>query len=132
MRYATIITSSFFIASALFVSAQPAFGDSVKSPSPSDHPTPMAATDADFFFQAPLIYPQWAQERSIQGTVVVIVTIGVKGNLVDAVVSKTSHTRVLDEAALSAARESTYTPYVLNGVPREAQFCIVYEFKMDR
>lgn len=103
-----------------------------RAPASPDRVMPIAATEAEFFYQAPPIYPPWAQERNIQGTVVVIVTIGVKGDLVDAAVLKTSHTRVLDEAALAAARGSTYTPYVVNGVPHEALYKLVYVFQIDR
>ena len=105
---------------------------SVGAPASPDRATPIAATDAQFSYRAEPIYPQWAQERGIQGTVVVIVTIGVKGDLVDAAVLKTSHTRILDEAALAAARGSTFTPYVVNGVPREMLYKLVYDFQIDR
>jgi TonB family protein len=99
---------------------------------PTAKSTPVTTIDATISYRAPLMYPQWAYERGIQGTVVVIVTIGVKGDLVTATVFKSSGYRLLDEAALSAARANTYTPYYINGNPFQTQYKIQYEFRVAR
>jgi TonB family protein len=102
----------------------------VRSTVPSVIPTPVVTSDATITYRAPLIYPQWAYERRIQGSVIVLVTIGVTGNVVAVNVDTSSGYAILDEAALTAARANRYTPYLVNGNPFQTQYKIYYEFRM--
>lgn len=63
---------------------------------------------------APL-YPPAAQAARIQGPVIIEATIGVDGRVQTARVLRSLP--LLDEAALTAVRQWTYTPTLLNGVP---------------
>ncbi|HEY7979881.1 MAG TPA: energy transducer TonB [Candidatus Eremiobacteraceae bacterium] len=102
---------------------------------PSVAPTPngpIAITDSTFKYRAPLEYPEIAIQQDIEGTAVVLVTIGADGTLISATIAESSGNANLDEAALNAARASRYTPYLANGVPTEQQYKIVYEFRLNQ
>jgi protein TonB len=55
-------------------------------------------------------YPRLLKEAGIGGTVEVYVFIDVNGKVQNATVNKSSGNRTLDDAALAAAREITFTP----------------------
>jgi protein TonB len=102
---------------------------------PSAAPTPNAPVVIDesrFKYKAPLEYPPIAMQQNIEGTVVVLVTIGPDGTLLSATIDVSSGNASLDEAALNAARASLYTPYLANGVPTEQQYKIVYDFQLNQ
>jgi protein TonB len=102
---------------------------------PSVAPTPngpIAIKDSTFKYKAPPDYPPIAIQQDIEGTVVVLVTIGPDGSLISATIDVSSGDASLDEAALNAARASLYTPYVANGVPTEQQYKIVYDFQLNQ
>ncbi|HEY5095986.1 MAG TPA: energy transducer TonB [Candidatus Eremiobacteraceae bacterium] len=92
---------------------------------------PVVIRDSTFKYKAPLEYPLYEIQARIEGTVVVLVTIGPDGNVLSASVSTTSGNAHLDEAALKAARASSYTSYYVGGVAVEQQYLIVYEFRLD-
>ncbi|HKW45110.1 MAG TPA: TonB family protein, partial [Candidatus Eremiobacteraceae bacterium] len=105
------------------------------SSEPTASPTPMVpipSTDSTFTYKAPLEYPQIALQQNIEGTVVVLVTIGPTGELVSASIASSSGNAALDEAALAAARSSRYSPYIANGSPVTQQYKIVYEFRLNQ
>ncbi|MBV9263926.1 MAG: TonB family protein [Candidatus Eremiobacteraeota bacterium] len=56
-------------------------------------------------------FPEAARDRGLDGVYIslIAVAVGPSGKLVDAWVWATSGYRVLDDAALRAARQSTYT-----------------------
>jgi protein TonB len=102
---------------------------------PSAAPTPNAPVvidDSKFKYKAPLEYPSIALEQNIEGTVIVLVTIGPDGTLLSATIDVSSGNASLDEAALKAARASLYTPYLANGVPAAQQYKIVYDFQLNQ
>lgn len=99
------------------------------SPTPS---APIVIRDGTFKYKAPLEYPEYEMQAQIEGTVIVLVTIGSDGTLLSASVATSSGNAHLDEAALDAARASRYTPYYIDGVAVEQQYKIVYEFKLDQ
>jgi protein TonB len=111
--------------------AVPTVAPATPAPTVAPPSGPITATDATFAYQAPLDYPQIAKDENIQGTAIVLVTIGVDGTLVSATIAESSGNASLDQAALKAARESRYQPYLVNGKPVEQQYKIVYEFKLD-
>ena len=88
--------------------------------------------DSTFKYRAPLEYPEIAIQQNIEGTVVVLVTIGPDGSIISATIAVSSGNASLDEAALKAARACLYTPYLANGVPTEQQYKIVYDFRLNQ
>src|SRR5947208_484661 len=74
-------------------------GGASKSPAPGKHVDP--------------IYPPIAQTARVQGIVILEATIGVDGRVTDVKVLKS--VPLLDQAALDAVRQWTYTPTTLNG-----------------
>lgn len=60
-------------------------------------------------------YPAVAQAARVTGAVVIEATIGEDGKVIDAKVVRSIP--MLDQAALDAVRQWTYTPTLLNGVP---------------
>lgn len=63
-------------------------------------------------------YPDSAREMGLgEVQVAVEVTIGPSGNLMDAKIAQSSNNMAIDQAALSAARGSTYAPKIVNCQP---------------
>lgn len=113
----------------------PSAAPATPSAEPSAPPTPSGPIDEQqgtFSYKARPEYPPMEIEEHIEGTVVVLVTIGPDGSLESATIASSSGDVHLDEAALVAARASRYTPYLVNGSPVEQQYKIVYEFKLDQ
>jgi TonB family protein len=61
------------------------------------------------------VYPQTAQNAGVQGVVILEITIGADGSVVDARVLRSIP--LLDQAALDAVRQWQYEPTLLNGNP---------------
>lgn len=72
------------------------------------------------------VYPAPAREMRIQGTVVVQAVIGKDGKIVR--LHATSGHPLLIQAALDAVKQSQFRPYLLNGVPVEADTRINVNF----
>jgi protein TonB len=72
-----------------------------------------------------------AKEQNIQGTAVVLITIGPNGNVVAASIAESSGNSALDKAALQAAQQSTFRPPLANGIPTTRQYKIEYVFSLD-
>jgi protein TonB len=72
-------------------------------------------------------YPDAAREQGLgEVQVTVIVTISPSGSLVNATIGQGSGNMSIDQAALSAARQSTYAPKIVNCQPVEG----TYNFKV--
>jgi len=72
-------------------------------------------------------YPDQAREQGLgEVQVTVIVTISPSGSLVNATIGQGSGNMSIDQAALSAARQSTYAPKIVNCQPVEG----TYNFKV--
>jgi TonB family protein len=72
-------------------------------------------------------YPDSAREQGLgEVQVTVIVTISPTGSLVNATMGQGSGNMAMDQAALSAARQSTYAPKIVNCQPVEG----TYNFKV--
>jgi len=91
----------------------------------------VTAVDADFIHKVTPEYPSIAIPQQIQGTVVVLVTIGPQGNVQNASISQSSGNSGLDRAALQAAENSTFRPPTVNGVATTRQYKIEYVFQLD-
>ena len=61
------------------------------------------------------VYPAIARSAGVSGAVTIEATIGPDGKVIDAKVVRSIP--LLDQAALDAVRQWTYTPTLLNGVP---------------
>ncbi len=80
--------------------------------------------------QANVVYPERAKRNNIQGTVVLRVVIGPNGHAlsVDVIQSESS---LLDNAAVDAAKKTTYTPGIQNGKPVKASISIPVRFELN-
>ena len=104
----------------------------IASPTPSDTQTEYTtATPATFKHKIVPEYPQVCADEGAGGTVEVFVTIDGDGSLAGARVGQTSGFPCLDDAALTAAKESTYNPPEVGGRPVAETYLIVYEFSID-
>ena len=92
---------------------------------------PVKIEDSDFIHKVQPEYPEMAKEQNIQGTVIVLITIGPSGNVVTASIAESSGNAALDKAALEAAQQSTFRPPLANGIPTTRQYKIEYDFQLD-
>jgi len=104
--------------------------------SPDADASPMATTapnlsEARFKTRVSPSYPSICLEDGAAGTAIIDVTIGPDGSVVAATVGQTSGYACLDEAALGAAKESTYWPPEQDGRPITQTYAIIYEFSTD-
>ena len=77
-------------------------------------------------------YPQSAQDQGLGPvTVLVQVTVGPSGNLVDAKVYKSSNNMAVDNAAIRAARQSQYAPKLINCAPTTGDYIFRADFQPD-
>jgi protein TonB len=88
---------------------------------PPGTPKPACKTpyqDATVVQQAQPEYPDQAREQGLgEVQVAVRVTIGPSGSLVNAAIAQSAGNMALDQAALAAARQSTYAPKIVNCEP---------------
>lgn len=75
-------------------------------------------------------YPPIAQRAGVDGIVIIEATIGVDGRVVNARILRSRP--LLDEAALAAVRQWTYTPTTLNGVPVPVIMTVTVNFQLQR
>ncbi len=78
------------------------------------------------------VYPEICLRTGIEGMVVIQVLIDKKGEVVRALVQKTSGNPALDEAALEAARLSRFTPAMQGDIPVSVWVSIPFTFKVSR
>jgi len=76
-------------------------------------------------------YPERSRARSETGSVFVRIVVWTDGLVREAGIAQSSGHERLDHAALQAARESTFHPYVENGAPRVAVAIIPYHFRLN-
>lgn len=89
---------------------------------------PEIVVEARFTHQAKPDYPDVAKEQNAQGTAVVLATIGPNGNVLSARIDQSTGNKLLDGAALTAARESGFEPPKINGKPATETYRLVYTF----
>jgi len=87
---------------------------------------PVSVTDADYKYKAPLEYPEPAKLQGIQGKTIVLVTIGTSGQLVAVKIYQSSGNALLDNAALRAARASTFRPPSV-----QSDYLLEYVFQLE-
>jgi periplasmic protein TonB len=127
------VTSS--IATPSQVAVQTPAPQEQQAPQPESSPTPVDARDiiisARFIKRAEPEYPEIAIEEGIEGTAIILVTIGPDGSMSDARVWVSSGNAALDRAALQAAEQSTYAPPEVNGQPATQTYRIIYTFYLS-
>ena len=79
--------------------------------------------------QVPAAYPERAQDRGLEGEVLVKVSIDETGKVTDAQVERSTADRDLIESALSAAMKWTFAPAVRYGSPVSSSIVIPFSFK---
>jgi len=101
-----------------------------------DKPTIVFLSDANFRTRISPNYPDMAKEENIQGDVAVDVVIGQDGGVEEAWVKESSGSVDLDGAAVSAARESTFTPAHLpaayGGLAVGSIYYVIYSFELNQ
>ena len=73
-------------------------------------------------------FPALAQKAGIEGNAIVKVWIDKEGKVKKAYILKSS-SEVFDEVSLSAAKQWTFTPAMMNGSPVEVWMAIPFKFK---
>ena len=91
---------------------------------------PDVVVDARFLHQAEPDYPEVAKAQNAQGTAVVFATVGPKGNVLSTHIDQSTGNKLLDAAALSAARDSTFAAPEINGKPATETYRLVYTFAL--
>ena len=91
---------------------------------------PEVVVDARFLHQAQPDYPEVAKAQNAQGTAVVFATVGPKGNVLSTHIDQSTGNKLLDQAALSAARESSFEAPQINGKPATETYRLVYTFAL--
>ncbi len=76
-------------------------------------------------------YPARAAREGAEGTVTLALLISTSGQVADAKVQRTSGSRELDRAAISALSMCTFKPATANGVPTQAWGQIAYVWTLD-
>ena len=111
-----------------YAETSPTQAPAVASPTPE---APQTIIESQFKHRAEPDYPPVCAQEGITGRVVVEITIGPDGSLVSAAVGQTSGFPCLDEAALAAAKESTYEAPEVDGRAATKTYLIVYDFTLD-
>jgi len=88
--------------------------------------------DADYIVKVTPTYPQAAVNAHIQGQAIVAITVGWTGRLLASSIRSSSGSTLLDDAALDAARESTYRLPTLNGIALQRSYTILYTFSLEK
>jgi protein TonB len=78
-----------------------------------------------------VIYPDEAKKTGVQGKVIVLAKIDKDGNVISAKVRK-SIDKFLDQAAITAIKNTKFTPGENNGKKVKAEVCIPISFKLDK
>ena len=89
---------------------------------------PSVVVDARFVNRVSPAYPDMAREQGAAGTAIVLATVGPTGNVLSVTIDQSTGNKLLDGAALSAARESRFEPPEINGKPATETYRIVYTF----
>jgi protein TonB len=96
------------------------------STAPPGTPKPACKTpyqDATVVNQVTPEYPDSARDLGLgEVQAAVEVTIGPTGNLVDAKIAQSANNMAMDQAALSAAKQSTYAPKIVNCQPVQGDY----------
>ncbi|MDB5043671.1 MAG: Gram-negative bacterial TonB protein C-terminal [Candidatus Eremiobacteraeota bacterium] len=87
-----------------------------------------AHTDAAVIFAAPAYMPVMAHEQGFKGTAYVEVALAQDGKLAAARVARSSGNRLVDAAALSTVRATTFRAESINCTPVAGAYLYVVDF----
>jgi len=95
-------------------------------------PAPVAEVfvPPSFLFRHEPAYPERARRAGVEGTVGVRIALAPDGSVRQVELTQSSGSRLLDEAALAAARASTFSPASRNRSPVEAEAVASYRFEL--
>lgn len=96
--------------------------------SASDLLYPQPVTEAHVLRSVPAAYPRSEEQRKHVGSVVVAVTVGAGGRVVDARVTESSGYPLLDAAAVGAARKTVFSAPQFGGAPIPLEYLLTYHF----
>jgi protein TonB len=91
---------------------------------------PAVVVDARFISQVQPVYPEIARSQGIQGTAIVLVTVGPNGRAISQIIGQSAGNRLLDAAALDAARASRFQAPEVDGHAETRTYRIVYTFAL--
>ena len=91
---------------------------------------PEVVVDARFIHQAQPDYPEVAKVQNAQGTAVVFATVGPNGKVISTRIDQSTGNKLLDQAALTAAHQSSFQPPQINGKPATETYRLVYTFTL--
>ncbi|MCC7144441.1 MAG: TonB family protein [Candidatus Eisenbacteria bacterium] len=101
-----------------------------------DRPSDSMVADYDSpatpLHQEPAIYPESAQEKGLEGQVVVVVTIDENGKVVNAKIQASRADAELERAALNAAEKWTFAPATRYGQPVRSTLSLPFKFTRKR
>lgn len=89
---------------------------------------PRVVVDARFISRVAPAYPDIAREQGASGTAIVLATVGPTGNVISVAIDQSTGNKLLDAAAMSAARASRFAPPEIDGSPATETYRIVYTF----
>jgi len=111
--------------------APPATPTATAAPEATPIYEPAVVVEARFIAQVQPVYPEIAKQQGIQGTAIVLVTVGPNGNVISESISQSTGNRLLDGAALEAARASKFLAPEVDGHPATETYRIVYTFALN-
>lgn len=97
-------------------------------PAPTPVYAPTIVVDARFVQRVTPVYPDIAKEQGVGGTAIVLATVGPDGRVLSVSVDQSTGDRLLDGAAVDAARASRFAPPEIDGKPATETYRIVYTF----
>jgi protein TonB len=74
-------------------------------------------------------YPELARKAEVEGVVVVHVTVGEAGRVIDAWIAS-SQAEILNDSAVEAAYKYVFDPALQNDVPVKATICLSFRFSL--
>ena len=95
-------------------------------------PAPIAEVfvPPSFLFRQEPAYPERARRAGAEGVVGVRITLAADGSVRQVELTQSSGSRLLDEAALTAARASTFAPASRNRAPVDSEAVASYRFEL--
>ena len=112
--------------SSVGTSGGPSFGMTPEAGATLEHISPAQLTPAKLLHRVEPIFPDFARDAGLEGTILLSAIIGTDGKLRD--IKLVSGNRALATEAFRALHDWRYRPYLLNGKPIEAETRIVMNF----
>ncbi len=110
----------------------PAVSGASDQPAPDATPVyaPEIVVEARFKHEVEPDYPDIAKAQNAQGTAIVFATVGPTGNVLSTRIDSSTGNKLLDDAALAAARQSSFEAPMINGKPATETYRLVYTFAL--